>query len=105
MSKESNEKALESIHRLKEAAYKAEYAMDRQDELEPIDHPRYYGGRDDPYEAIKVIEAWDLDFCLGNAVKYISRWKEKGGVNDLKKAVWYVNRRIQQLENEHKEEA
>ena len=75
------------------------------DELEPINHPPHYGGIGNRYEAIKVIEAWDLDFCLGNAVKYISRWKEKGGVNDLKKAVWYVNRRIQQLENEHKEEA
>ena len=32
-----------------------------------------HGGEDNPYEAIKVIEAWGLDFCLGNAVKYISR--------------------------------
>lgn len=39
---------------------------------ETIDHPPHYGG-DTPYEAIKVIEAWELGFCLGNAVKYISR--------------------------------
>lgn len=44
-----------------------------------IDHPDHYGGKDNPYEAIKVIEAWDLGFCLGNAVKYISRAGKKNG--------------------------
>lgn len=38
-----------------------------------VQHPIYYGGADDPYEAIKVIEAWNLGFHLGNTVKYISR--------------------------------
>jgi len=33
--------------------------------------PLHYGGKDNPYEAIKVIDAWDLDFNLGNVVKYI----------------------------------
>lgn len=42
---------------------------------EQVNHPQHYGGKDNPFEAIKVIEAWDLDFCLGNAVKYISRAK------------------------------
>lgn len=42
-----------------------------------VDHPAYYGGANNPYEAIKVIEAWDLDFCLGNTVKYISRAGKK----------------------------
>lgn len=64
-----------------------------------IDHPNHYGG-DNIYEAIKVIEAWDLDFCLGNTVKYISRAGKKGDyVEDLKKARWYIDRRIQQIEN------
>ena len=64
-----------------------------------IDHPQYYGG-DTPYEAIKVIEAWGLDFCLGNAVKYISRAGKKDPakeIEDLKKANWYIQRRIEQL--------
>ena len=39
---------------------------------EAVDHPPHYGGADNPYEAIKVIEAWSLGFCLGNTVKYIS---------------------------------
>lgn len=42
-----------------------------------IDHPAHYGGADNPYEAIKVIEAWDLGFCLGNCVKYICRAGKK----------------------------
>lgn len=65
----------------------------------PIDHPKHYGG-DTPYEAIKVIEAWGLDFCLGNAVKYISRAGKKDPskeIEDLKKANWYIQRRIEQL--------
>jgi hypothetical protein len=39
--------------------------------------PAHYGGADNPYEAIKVIEAWKLGFCLGNTVKYISRAGKK----------------------------
>jgi hypothetical protein len=37
-----------------------------------INHPQHYGGADNPYEAIKVIEAWNLGFNLGNTIKYIS---------------------------------
>ena len=62
---------------------------------ETIDHPPHYGGSDNPYEAIKVIEAWSLGFCLGNAVKYISRAGKKGdAIEDLKKARWYLDREI-----------
>lgn len=65
-----------------------------------IDHPAHYGGEGNPYEAIKVIEAWELDFCLGNVVKYISRAGKKDSrktVEDLQKAQWYLQRRISQL--------
>lgn len=64
-----------------------------------IDHPSYYGS-DTTYETIKVIEAWQLDFCLGNAVKYISRAGKKDPnkeIEDLQKAMWYIQRRIDQL--------
>jgi hypothetical protein len=62
---------------------------------ETVDHPAHYGGADNPYEAIKVIEAWELGFCLGNAVKYISRAGKKGDVlEDLRKARWYLDREI-----------
>jgi hypothetical protein len=52
------------------------------------------------YEAIKVIEAWQLGFALGNAVKYISRAGKKDPrkeVEDLEKARWYLDRYIAQL--------
>lgn len=71
-----------------------------------VDHPDHYGG-DSTYETIKVIEAWNLDFCLGNAVKYISRVGKKDKsktAEDLQKAIWYIERRIKQLENSSNEE-
>ena len=40
---------------------------------ESVNHPSHYGGENNQYEAIKVIEAWNLGFHLGNVVKYISR--------------------------------
>ena len=68
---------------------------------EQVNHPQHYGGEDNPYEAIKVIEAWELDFHLGNTVKYISRAgkKEKDKeLQDLKKALWYLEHHIKTLE-------
>lgn len=65
-----------------------------------VNHPQHYGG-DTTYEVIKVLEAWDvLDFCLGNAIKYIARAGKKTPeqIQDLKKAKWYIERRIIELE-------
>lgn len=63
---------------------------------EAIDHPKHYGGADNPYEAIKVIEAWELGFHLGNVIKYVSRAGKKGSdLEDLKKAAWYLQREIE----------
>ena len=66
---------------------------------EQVNHPKHYGGEDNPYEAIKVIEAWDLSFCLGNTIKYIARNGKKQNnenniVQDLEKAMWYLQREI-----------
>lgn len=69
---------------------------------EQVNHPQHYGGAENQYEAIKVIEAWDLDFCLGNTVKYISRAGKKEAdkvVQDLEKAKWYLERKISQLKS------
>lgn len=71
---------------------------------EMVHHPAHYGGAENPYEAIKVIEAWQLGFCLGNTVKYISRAGKKGAkLEDLKKAAWYLAREIQSLEGTEKQ--
>jgi hypothetical protein len=68
--------------------------------MDAVDHPRHYGGADDPYEAIKVIEAWDLGFNLGNTAKYISRAGKKGdALEDLRKGRFYLDREIQKREN------
>lgn len=68
---------------------------------EAVNHPQHYGGADNPYEAIKVIEAWELGFCLGNTLKYVSRAGKKNSsstLEDLKKARWYLDREIQRIE-------
>jgi len=65
-----------------------------------VNHPTHYGG-DTAYEAIKVIEAWKLGFCLGNTVKYIARAERKGAaLEDLKKALWYLEREISNREQD-----
>jgi len=67
---------------------------------ELVNHPNHYGGKDNPYEAIKVIEAWELGFCLGNTVKYISRAGKKDDiVQELEKALWYLKREIKNLKD------
>ena len=63
--------------------------------MSEVNHPAHYtsGG----IEAIDVIEAWDLNFSLGNAVKYICRAGRKEGASreqDLEKAKWYISREL-----------
>lgn len=68
-----------------------------------VDHPNHYGGKDNTYEAIKVIEAWKLGFNLGNTLKYIARADKKGdNVENLEKARWYLDREITKLKGEVK---
>lgn len=64
--------------------------------MEAVNNPKHYGGNT-TYEAIKVIEAWELNFHLGNVVKYISRAGKKDITKtkeDLLKAKWYLDRFI-----------
>ena len=65
---------------------------------EAVDHPQHYGGNV-VYEVIKIIEYYDLGFRLGNSVKYILRSPNKGAtLQDLKKARWYLDREIADME-------
>ena len=64
-----------------------------------VNHPGHYGGADNPYETIKVLEAWltpeeFAGFLKGNALKYLSRHRQKGGDEDLRKAQWYQDRLV-----------
>ena len=72
---------------------------------EMVNHPSHYqstGG----IEVIDVIKAFTADlkgveaFDTGNVIKYICRWKYKNGIEDLKKAAWYINDLINNLEEE-----
>jgi hypothetical protein len=63
--------------------------------LEKVNHPNHYGGENNVYEAIKIIEAHDLNFVEGNVIKYLLRYKKKNGYEDLEKALWYMVRLVE----------
>jgi hypothetical protein len=70
---------------------------------EMVNHPHHYGGEENPYEVIKVCEAWGLnhDAYLFNVVKYVARAGVKDQtkeLEDLKKAAFYLDRKIKNLE-------
>jgi hypothetical protein len=58
--------------------------------VDMISHPPHYQGS--KWESIEIIEALGNQFRLGNALKYIFRHAKKNGVEDLKKARWYLER-------------
>jgi hypothetical protein len=63
-----------------------------------VDHPKHYNQGN--IEVIDVIEDWNLDFKLGNAIKYIARAGKKNNEvkQDLEKAIWYIKRFIDREE-------
>ena len=70
-------------------------------EKEAVDHPPHYGGADNPHEPIKVIKHYKLGFNIGNTVKYLLRAGKKDDVlQDLKKAQWYLDDEIKDIEAE-----
>ncbi len=76
-------------------------AVERVKEM--VNGPAHYGGVDNPYEVIKVCEAWglDKDAYLFNVAKYIARAGKKDPqkeLEDLKKAAFYLNRKIENLQ-------
>ena len=65
---------------------------------ENVSHPSHYN---QGIEAIDIIESWDLNFSLGNAIKYILRSPYKGKqIEDLEKARWYIDREINRLKGD-----
>lgn len=59
-----------------------------------VNHPSHYKGHPSGIECIQIVE--HMNFCLGNAVKYIWRAGLKGdAIEDLKKAQWYLQREIE----------
>lgn len=70
-----------------------------------VNHPKHYKAKNG-MEVIDVIEAFTANLegyeatHTGNVIKYICRWKEKNGLEDLKKAQWYLNRLIKNIEED-----
>lgn len=68
---------------------------------EQVDHPAHYHALSG-FEVIEIIEAWSLNFNRGNALKYLARAGRKDPATeaqDLKKALWYIERELKRLEN------
>lgn len=68
------------------------------DPHDPVNHPAHYTGHPSGVECIQITE--HMNFCLGNAMKYIWRagLKEEDAIEDLQKAKWYIEREIKRLE-------
>ena len=70
--------------------------------IDLVNHPPHYKS-DSGIESIEVIEAFNLNFCLGNTIKYVLRHQKKGKpLEDLKKARWYLDREIKKLEEQER---
>lgn len=61
--------------------------------------PTYYGTG---FDVIDFCQANNLDFMQGNVIKYVTRYKEKNGKEDLLKAIEYIKRIIRELDNQEK---
>ena len=74
---------------------------------DPVNHPEHYtqGG----IECIDALKAATVGLegieavCTGNAIKYLFRWKRKNGAEDIRKAIWYCERLLKEIENEIEE--
>jgi hypothetical protein len=81
--------------------FQMEKKLSKEDKEDKVNHPKHYTFG--TIEVITVIEDWKLEFHEGNCIKYIARAKHKGNeLEDLKKAQWYLNRKIKQLNNKEK---
>ena len=57
---------------------------------DPVNSPKHY--TQGAMEVITAIEGLGLDYHQGNVLKYVSRYRYKNGIEDLKKARWYIDR-------------
>ncbi len=67
-----------------------------KDKIDLVNEPPHYMAG--PVECIDLIESLELGYHLGNVLKYLYRHKRKGGLEDLKKARWYLDREIDRQE-------
>ena len=83
-----------------EDAYNAEHKETLFPTEDNVNHPKHYISKNG-IETIDVIDAWTeglegiIAVDTANVIKYISRWHKKNGIEDLKKAQWYLNHLIE----------
>lgn len=108
-------KTLRHFERNPNATYYAQYFIDAKDAKvqetpaikDTVNHPYHYQ-TESGIEVIDVIDAFTkgLDgvvaFDIGNAIKYVCRWKNKGGTEDLRKAIWYIQHAIEHYDVEER---
>jgi hypothetical protein len=71
--------------------------------MDQVNHPPHYNQHPSGVECIQITE--HLNFCIGNAIKYLWRAGLKGGsledkIRDLEKARWYIGREIERIQDE-----
>ena len=64
--------------------------------MDRVNHPSHY--TKGSIECIDYINAWSMDYLQGNIIKYVTRYELKNGVEDLKKAQFYLNMLIEREE-------
>lgn len=69
-------------------------------QFDAVQKPKHYNNHPSGIECIQITE--HMNFCLGNALKYLWRADLKNGIEDLEKAVWYLNREISNRKKEKK---
>lgn len=72
------------------------YKEDEYKQPDPVNHPTHYTSHPSGVECIQITQ--HMSFVLGNALKYIWRADLKNGLEDLKKAAWYINKEIENRE-------
>jgi hypothetical protein len=66
------------------------------EQYDNVNHPKHYKQHPSGVECIQITEHYN--FCIGNAIKYLWRSDHKNGIEDLKKAIWYIQREIENRE-------
>ena len=102
------EQAKEKASNLENIEIGENKTMVTEEKKEMVNHPSHYQGNG--LEVIDVIEKFNCSFCTGNAIKYILRAGSKvdfegqnpteKAIQDLEKAIWYINRRIYELKED-----
>lgn len=108
LSLDRQEANRDEIHTVPSDKFKGGMSEDVSLKEEMVDHPSHYQNVDPKYECIKIIHALDFDFNVGTAFRYLYRAGRKTivgdsntqRIEDLKKAIWYLQDEVNELESE-----